>query len=327
MVVAPDAASDAAGDALERAASVGKGIGSDYGLSGLHPVAVGSLAVLRMVRRRSEFLRRGDRQKRPNVGVLGVSSLAAALFVRPAAMGSSSEHASNLPAGSALVGIGIGISRMGSRIVEAVSSHDKVSKRISALLLSSTTSTFLFLFLLLVAANHDLDTVLVDVSTLAAAVLRIQRVKGAFQGQNLVGQQPKGVDIRLFVVVFSLGDFRTHVPGGSDLFGHLEGLVAVVTPVGLVGEDPGDVEIKDLEGSLLVETNIVGFQVAVNNSLGMQKGNRPTQILQQIEAEFPEPNLLLIAVVVVVVVSGGRRMVGKGGGGRRIGRLVYFAKI
>ena len=79
--------------------------------------------------------------------------------------------------------------------------------------------------------------------------------------------------------MFSLGDFRTHVSGGSDLSGHLEGLVAVVTPVGLVGEDPGDVEIEDLEGSLLVETNIVGFQVAVNNSLGMQKGNRATQIL------------------------------------------------
>ena len=164
MVVAPDAASDA----LERAVSVGKGIGSDYGLSGLHPVAIGSLAVLRMVRRRSEFLRRGDRQERPNVGVLGVSSLAA-LFGRPAAMGSSSEHASNLPTAGALVGVGI--SRMGSRIVEAVSSHDKVAKRISALLLSSATSAVLFLFLLLVAANHDLDTVLVDVSTLAAAVL------------------------------------------------------------------------------------------------------------------------------------------------------------
>ena len=102
-------------------------------------------------------------------------------------------------------------------------------------------------------------------SALSAAVPRRKRIEGSLESQNLVCQQAEGVDNCLLVVVLSSGNLGAHVTGGSNFFGHLKGFVAVVTPIGLVGENPGDVEIKDLELPRHIESHVIGFEIAVDD--------------------------------------------------------------
>lgn len=63
------------------------------------------------------------------------------------------------------------------------------------------------------------STVIFVVVVVTAAIVIGNRFKGPLQVQHLVGQQPNGKDIGLFVVGLPPGHLRTHVPRRSHLFG------------------------------------------------------------------------------------------------------------
>ena len=83
---------------------------------------------------------------------------------------------------------------------------------------------------------------------------------GFFAGEELVENDAEGVDVGGGGDGFAADLFGAGVFGGEHLgAGDGDGLV------GVVGEDAGDAEIEEFDGAGLVDQDVAGFQVPVND--------------------------------------------------------------
>jgi len=130
------------------------------------------------------------------------------------------------------------------------------------------------------------------------------------QGNDLVGEDGVAVDIGLEVVRFTLGNLRGHVSRASNLLGHEESflVLAVNTTAALAsGAHSSNVEIKDLEFAVDVESDVVGFQVTVDNILTVKVGNGIGKLLSNIQSFSQQLGLFnhdSSGLIVIVLGSG-----------------------